>query len=106
MGDVVTEGTVEGRMGVETSLEKVERGAATAVQMVDPGKPTIRWGVSGTTRHYSDRCTIKLCERCGGIGHEGSKCASSADMETRSPADAVLAMVGNPGGDAVEKTSF
>ena len=73
MGDVVTEGTVEGRMGVETSLEKVERGAATAVQMVDPGKPTIRWGVSGTTRHYSDRCTIKLCERCGGDRTRGQQ---------------------------------
>ena len=48
--------------------------------------------------HYGDSFTAKLYERCGGRGHESRKCAS--------PPEAVLAMVGNPGGDAVEKTSF
>ena len=55
--------------------------------------------------HYSDSCTAKLCERCGGRGHESSKCASPADMD-ESPAEAVLAMVEDPGDDAVETTSF
>ena len=55
--------------------------------------------------HYSDSCTAKLCERCRGRGHERSKCASPADRD-ESPAEAVLAMVEDPGDDAVETTSF
>ena len=57
------------------------------------------------TGHFSNKCTTKLCERCGGRGHESSKCASPADMDG-SPAEAVLAMVGDPGDDAVETTAF
>ena len=55
--------------------------------------------------HYSDSCTAKLCKMCGGRGHESSKCASPADMD-ESPAEDVLAMVEDPGDDAVETTSF
>ena len=54
---------------------------------------------------YSDSCTENLCERCGGRGHESSKCVSPADME-ESPAEAVIAVVGDHGDDAVETTSF
>ena len=57
------------------------------------------------TGPFSNKCTTKLCERCGGRGHESSKCASPADMDG-SPAEAVLAMVGDPGDDAVETTAF
>ena len=55
--------------------------------------------------HYSDSCTAKLCERCGGRGHESSKCASPAGID-ESPAEGVLAMVEDPGDNAVETTSF
>ena len=52
-----------------------------------------------------NKCNTKICERCRGRGHESSKCASPADMD-ESPAEAVLAMVGDPRDDAVETTSF
>ena len=55
---------------------------------------------------YSDRCTTKLCQRCGGRGHKSSKCASLADVENGSPAETMFAMVGDPGDDAEETTSF
>ena len=55
--------------------------------------------------HYSDSYTAKLCERCGGRGHVSSTCASPADMD-ESPAEAVLAMVEDPGDYAVETTSL
>ena len=55
--------------------------------------------------HYSDSCTAKLRERCGGRGHESSRCASPADID-ESLAEAVLAMMGDPGDDAPETTSF
>ena len=64
-----------------------------------------RWFRRKAAGHYSDSCTAKLCERCSGRGHESSKCASPADMD-ESPAEGVLAMVGDPGDDAVETTSF
>lgn len=35
-----------------------------------------------------------------------SKCATPADMEDGPPAEAVLAMVGEPGNDAIETTAF
>ena len=38
MGGVVTMGSAEGCMGVETGLGKTRRAAATAVQTVEPGK--------------------------------------------------------------------
>ena len=50
--------------------------------------------------HYSDSGTANLCERCGRRGHESKKCASPVDMD-ESPAEAVLAMVGDPGDDDV-----
>ena len=55
--------------------------------------------------HHSDSCTAKLCERCRGRGHERSKCASPADRD-ESPAEAVLAMVEDPGDDVVETAPF
>ena len=55
--------------------------------------------------HYIDSCAAKLCARCGGRGHERCKSASPADMD-ESLAEAVLAMMGDPGDDAVETTSF
>ena len=48
------------------------------------------------TGHYSnDNCTTRLCERCGGRGHDSSKFPSPADMEDGSQegAEAVLAPV-------------
>lgn len=39
--------------------------------------------------------STKLCYRCGGRRHEGSKCGSPVDME------AMFATVENPGDDIV-----
>ena len=51
--------------------------------------------------HDSDGCTTNLNEKRGGIEHESRKFASPAGMDNRSPAEAVLGMVG-PGDDAPE----
>lgn len=29
--------------------------------------------------HYTDKCTIKLCDRCGGRGHDSNKCSTPAE---------------------------
>ena len=52
-----------------------------------------------------DSCTAKLCDRCGGRGDEVNKCASPADID-EPPAEAILAMVGDPGDDAVKTKAF
>ena len=44
-------------------------------------------------------------QRWGGRGHGRCKSTSPADMG-ESPAEAVVAMMGDPGDDAVETTSF
>ena len=73
-----------------------------AVKAGGPMRRCFRCKAAG---HYSDSFTAKLCERCGGRGHESSECASPADTD-ESPAEGVLAMMEDPGDDAVETTSF
>ena len=59
------------------------------------------------TGHYSDSYITKLCERCGGRAHDSSKCGSPVDIEASAAnMEAVLAMVEDPGDDAVETTAF
>ena len=52
------------------------------------------------TGHYRDNCTAELCDRCGGRGHESSKCGSPEDMVTS------LVVVEDPGDVAVETMAF
>ena len=93
---------------VERGMEKAREATGNANSNGGAGKAKVPLGRRFRCKaagHYSDNCTVKLCERCGGRRHEISKCASPADMD-ESPAEAVLAMVEDPGDNAVETTSF
>ena len=94
---VVTVGRVERRM------EKTREAPATPTGKAKiPMRKCFRCTAAG---HYSGSSTAKLCERCGGRRYDSSKFASPANMD-ESPADAVLAIVGGPGDDAMETMSF
>ena len=90
-------------------MEKARAATATPLQTGGAGKVKVpimkRCFPCKAARRYIDSCTAKLCERWGERGHERCKSASPADMD-ESLAETVLAMMGDPGDDAVETTSF